>query len=286
MKEIKLGSSVKTVRGQAIICENLTALWLPRSVEKLAGYAVRGTPFVMFYNPVLADKIEKIVYLGGNIEDLPVKRRSDAIQGFLYAEKNGMEEIKPWRDGYKTYLKRNAKTYLKQVPNDETLLRLTMECIAIPEKEIDGLIETLEKEKKPELIAALLEYKQKHFGGKQRDPFSMSDEDAKIRRMEKLAERQEAIKGQVGIKGISFVATGFFHNFGEYDEYTNAKDLSDLKSFIEARGGYLRSGVSSKTDYLISNDPNSDSPKMKKAKELGVLIITEEEFLKMANESE
>ena len=69
-----------------------------------------------------------------------------------------------------------------------------------------------------------------------------------------------------------------------YDEYTGAKDMTDLKEFIEARGGFLRSAVSSNTDYLICNDPNSDSAKSRKAKELGVPVITENEFLKKANE--
>lgn len=81
------------------------------------------------------------------------------------------------------------------------------------------------------------------------------------------------------------MATGELEHFGWVDEYTGAHDLSDLKVFIEARGGYLRSAVSSKTDYLISNDPNSNSVKMKKAKELGVTIISEDEFLKMARET-
>ena len=74
--------------------------------------------------------------------------------------------------------------------------------------------------------------------------------------------------------------------FGYYDEYTGAKDMTDLKEFIEARGGFLRSAVSSNTDYLICNDPNSDTVKSKKAKELGVPVITEDQFLKMAEEKE
>ena len=66
----------------------------------------------------------------------------------------------------------------------------------------------------------------------------------------------------------------------------DALDMSDLKAYIEKLGGFLRSAVSSKTDYLICNDPNSNSTKSKKAKELGVPVITEEEFLRMANEKE
>ena len=89
-----------------------------------------------------------------------------------------------------------------------------------------------------------------------------------------------------GIKGLAFVATGDFENFGWEDEYTGAKDMSDLKAFIEERGGFLRSAVSGKTDYLICNDPNSNSVKSRKAKELGVPVIDEQTFLQMANETD
>ena len=99
-----------------------------------------------------------------------------------------------------------------------------------------------------------------------------------------MAARRETIKDQKGIKGIVFVQTGDMDNFVYYDGYTGAKDMSDLKDYIEARGGFLRSTVSSNTDYLICNDANSNSVKSKKAKELGVPVITETEFLKMAEE--
>ena len=56
------------------------------------------------------------------------------------------------------------------------------------------------------------------------------------------------------IVGLAFVATGPLEHFGFYDEYTGAHDLSDLKVFIEDCGGFLRSAVSGKTDYLICND--------------------------------
>ena len=94
-----------------------------------------------------------------------------------------------------------------------------------------------------------------------------------------------------GIDGLSFVATGDLEHFGDYDPvffnvgndfYT--KDLSDLKEYIRRRGGFLRSAVSSKTDYLICNDPNSTTVKSRKAKELNIPVITEQEFLAMAAE--
>ncbi len=70
--------------------------------------------------------------------------------------------------------------------------------------------------------------------------------------------------------GITFVITGSVNHF---------KDRSELKEYIEERGGKVAGSVSSKTNYLINNDSTSGSSKNKKAKELGVTIITEDEFL-------
>lgn len=55
----------------------------------------------------------------------------------------------------------------------------------------------------------------------------------------------------------------------------------ELKAEIESLGGKVTGSVSSNTNYLINNDINSTTGKNKKAKELGIPIITEEEYLKM-----
>ena len=52
-----------------------------------------------------------------------------------------------------------------------------------------------------------------------------------------------------------------------------------MKTFIEANGGKVSGSVSAKTSYLINNDINSTSGKNKKAKDLNVPIISEDEFL-------
>mgnify|MGYP002626199511 CR=1 FL=1 len=72
-----------------------------------------------------------------------------------------------------------------------------------------------------------------------------------------------------GISGKTFVITGAVHIW---------KNRNELKDYIEANGGKVASAVSGKTDYLINNDSASNSTKNKKAKSLGVAIITEEEF--------
>lgn len=74
------------------------------------------------------------------------------------------------------------------------------------------------------------------------------------------------------IQGKTFVVTG---------EVTHFKNRKDLGAKIEELGGKVVGSVSSKTDYLINNDIESTSSKNKKAKELGVPIINEEEFLEM-----
>lgn len=75
------------------------------------------------------------------------------------------------------------------------------------------------------------------------------------------------------IAGKTFVITGSVSHF---------KNRNELKDFIESLGGKTSGSVSSKTDYLINNDTTSSSGKNKKAKELGIKIISEEEFLKLA----
>lgn len=86
-----------------------------------------------------------------------------------------------------------------------------------------------------------------------------------------LAEEEESDTPQ-DLEGRTFVITGSLNTFTNRDE---------MKAAIEARGGKVAGSVSRKTDYLVNNDINSSSSKNKKAKELGIPIITELEFLEM-----
>ena len=74
------------------------------------------------------------------------------------------------------------------------------------------------------------------------------------------------------MEGMNFVITGSVNHFS---------NRSDVKELIEGRGGKVTGSVTSKTKYLINNDSTSNSSKNKKAKELGVQIITEDEFIDM-----
>lgn len=83
---------------------------------------------------------------------------------------------------------------------------------------------------------------------------------------------QKTNASTANLSGKTFVITGSLNTFENRDA---AKEL------IESLGGKVAGSVSAKTSYLVNNDINSTSGKNKKAKELGVPIITEEELLKM-----
>ena len=90
-------------------------------------------------------------------------------------------------------------------------------------------------------------------------------------------EEQEALlvkKASEGaLAGLTFVVTG---------DVACMPDRKDLKRFIERAGGRLTSSVSGNTNYLIANNPKSGTSKLAMARQLGVQIIDEKTFLKMA----
>ncbi len=80
------------------------------------------------------------------------------------------------------------------------------------------------------------------------------------------------LKPEAGGKceGLTFVITGDVHHFKNRDEF---------KGYVEKTGGKVTGSVTSKTNYLVNNDVNSTSSKNRKAKELSVPIISEDEFV-------
>lgn len=85
-------------------------------------------------------------------------------------------------------------------------------------------------------------------------------------------EQEAETGGEKRLEGMTFVITGSVEHF------ENRKALQEA---IEAQGGKATGSVTSKTTYLINNDTTSNSSKNKKAKELGVPIISEEDFIKL-----
>ena len=82
----------------------------------------------------------------------------------------------------------------------------------------------------------------------------------------------ETANGKPGIRGKVVVITGDVYQFD---------NRSAFKAWVEAHGGKVTGSVSRNTDYLVTNTPNSGTTKNKKAQELGVEIITEQDIINM-----
>jgi DNA ligase (NAD+) len=85
-----------------------------------------------------------------------------------------------------------------------------------------------------------------------------------------IAEKKAVVSEIEAIKGKSFCFTGKL----------NTLSRNDAQDMVVQYGGSSKSGVSKNLTYLITNTPDSGSSKNKKARDLGVFVITEEEFLK------
>ena len=94
--------------------------------------------------------------------------------------------------------------------------------------------------------------------------------------MSYLHLHKEEVSGEQIFKGMNFVITGSLVHFG---------NRSEAKSLIESLGGKVTGSVTGKTNYLINNDVASNSSKNKKARELGIPILSEEDFIRMTEQA-
>ena len=145
----------------------------------------------------------------------------------------------------------NAKVICRALGNDpERVMNATAEEL----DEIPGVGDVIAK--------AYVDY----FADEEhRDVFRRLLEEVHIPEEEETADSQK-------FAGVNFVITGSVEHFA---------NRAEVKEEIEKRGGKVTGSVTSKTNYLINNDVNSASSKNRKARELGIPIISEEEFLKM-----
>lgn len=104
--------------------------------------------------------------------------------------------------------------------------------------------------------------------------FRDEDNDRRLDHLMRFLHIQEDSPKQEQIfEGMNFVITGSLVHFG---------NRSEAKALIESLGGKVTGSVTKKTNYLINNDIQSNSSKNKKARELGIPILSEEDFRKLA----
>lgn len=106
------------------------------------------------------------------------------------------------------------------------------------------------------------------------DYFGKEEHVSEFRRLleELVIPEEKTEETEQTFAGINFVITGSVEHFANRNE---------VKEVIESRGGKVTGSVTSKTNYLINNDMNSASSKNKKARDLGIPIISEEQFLNL-----
>lgn len=92
---------------------------------------------------------------------------------------------------------------------------------------------------------------------------------------ELIIKEQEPVETGNKCQGLTFVVTGDVHHY---------KNRNELKAYIESQGGKVTGSVSKSTNFLINNDAASQSSKNKKAHELNIPIITEDEFIEKFQE--
>ena len=95
---------------------------------------------------------------------------------------------------------------------------------------------------------------------------------ARYRRLTAELEVSEPVSTPAGdlCQGLTFVITGDVHHY---------KNRNELKAYIESQGGKVASAVSGATSFLINNDINSTSGKNQKARQLGIPILSEDDFI-------
>lgn len=103
------------------------------------------------------------------------------------------------------------------------------------------------------------------------------EDEENMRKLDELLKELHIINEEINeealiFQNMNFVITGNVNHFSNRNE---------LKELIESKGGKVTGSVTSKTNYLINNDVTSNSSKNKKARELNVPVISEEDFLEL-----
>lgn len=144
----------------------------------------------------------------------------------------------------------NAKVICRHFDNDlEAIRKADLEEVSA----IDGI--------GPVIARNLVEYFQKAENNQKLDQL-----------MQHLHIQKDVLQKEQIFTGMNFVITGSLEHFS---------NRSEAKNLIESLGGKVTGSVTGKTTYLINNDTASNSLKNKKARELGVLILSEEDFIKL-----
>ena len=249
---------------RVVVPKNVTSI----GVKAFSGYSglvsvVIPDTVVTIGEKAFAEETDLVIK---DIGRLPAALRPNAVRGFAAA--GGGRET-PGFESHSKYIKNNAAKLVEGAMKQPALLALMCAEKLIAPKHVEAYVEAAQKTGKAELIALMLDYQANKISNKQKE----TAENRKEKEQDTVFERQLARQGKEGIAGLNIAASGELRTF----ENRNA-----LKAFLQEKGAKLASSLTAKVDYLIMNDPNSDSEKARKAQQLGVEVITERRFNELA----
>ena len=197
---------------------------------------------------------------------LPVRVRRNAAICFL---EDGGDPSDPRSNTHFKFIKANAVKMMDQIiENTEMLAVMHREKLLTPKNAL-AYLEAAQTAGNTYAIALLLDYNANKLTASAKQRAEKQTEVLGKRVFDRCIMRQK----KVGIDGLKFVVTGAVETFSNRES---------LKKFIKSKGGSLVSSISSKVDYLIMNNNVLETAKRQKAAELGIEVITEQQFNQMA----
>ena len=139
----------------------------------------------------------------------------------------------------------------------------------IAPKNAELFFEAAGKTGNAELISIMLDYQTNKISAKQKEKLENQKQETQDMVLNRMIARQD----KAGIEGLNIAVTGGLETF---------RNRKELEAFATAQGATMKSSLSAKVDYLIMNDPESDSAKVQKAKELEIEVISERRFNELA----
>ena len=200
-----------------------------------------------------------------DISGVSAKFRPGAVVGFAEDNRDCTDEN---GKKYAKYIKANAVKLVGLAIEHPALLYLMLREKLIAAKDLEAVTNAVQESGNTELMAAMLEYGNSSVSEKDKAKAKAKKEERETNVTNFVfdAEKLEALSGK------TFVVTGKLKTFVSRDE---------LKECLTTCGATLTETLAEGVDYLITNTPNSGTAKNKKAVELGIKRITEDEFNEM-----
>ena len=204
-----------------------------------------------------------------DIASVSTKYRPYAAVGFAEDERDCKNEN---GKKYLQYIKSNVAKLISVAIEHPALFHLMLREKLIAAKDLEAVTNAVQESGNTELMAAMLEYGNSSVSEKDKAKAKAKKEERETNVTSFVfdAEKLEALNGK------TFVVTGKLKTFVSRDE---------LKECLTTCGAVLTETLAEGVDYLITNTPNSGTAKNKKAVELGVKRITEDEFNEMIGRS-